>query len=449
MKSAKLGKLWDSLHASFWFVPTLMLVLAIGLSFITIEIDQRRETNIIEKLGWTYSLGPNGSRAILSAIAGSMMSVATTAFSITIVALQLASSQFGPRLLRNFMRDTGNQIVLGTFIATFAYSLMVLRTINGVEKNEFVPHLAVTVGIGLAIASIGVLIYFIHHAAASIQVDRVIKKVGDDLDKTIEQLFPDQKIGRSALPQPAAESLAAIPVDFEILSRAITARESGYIQAIDDNQLMQIATKNNLLLRVEQRPGRFVVKGSPLMRVFPAEKLDRQLAAKIAATVVLGIGRTEQQDLVFSIDQLVEIAARALSPAINDPFTAIRCIDQLSAALCHLAQREIPSPYRYDNRHRLRVIAEPIAFAEAVDAAFNQIRQYGQSSVAVTMRLLEAIATIASFTYRELDRIALKRHTDAIERGSHAGIGEELDLQSVQERYLIAVKAIAQPYPKR
>ena len=444
MKYAKLGKLWDSLHSSFWFVPTLMLVMAIGLSFVTIGIDQSTETNIIEKLGWAYSLGPNGSRAILSAIAGSMMSVATTAFSITIVALQLASSQFGPRLLRNFMRDTGNQVVLGTFIATFVYCLMVLRTINGVEENEFVPHLAVTVGIGLAVASIGVLIYFIHHSAASIQVDRVIKKVGDDLDKTIDRLFPD-KIEISATQQRQQESLAAIPTDFDRLSRSIQAPKSGYIQAIDDNQLMQIATKHNLLLRVEQRPGRFVVKGTQLMRVFPAEKIDRQLAAKIADTVVLGIGRTEQQDLEFSIDQLVEIAARALSPGINDPFTAIRCIDQLSAALCHLVQQEIPSPHRYDDRDRLRVIAEPLEFADAIDAAFNQIRQYGQSSVAVTMRLLEAIATIASFTHRELDRTALQRHVDAIERGSHAGIKEELDLQAVKERYLIAVKAIAQP----
>ena len=444
MKSAKLGKLWDSLHSSFWFVPTLMLVLALGLSFVTIGIDQRRETNIIEQLGWAYSLGPSGSRAILSAIAGSMMSVATTAFSITIVALQLASSQFGPRLLRNFMRDTGNQIVLGTFIATFVYCLMVLRTINGVEENEFVPHLAVTVGIGLAIASIGVLIYFIHHSAASIQVDRVIKKVGDDLDKTIDRLFPKQ-IGRNGSQQSEAESLAAIPADFDRLSGSIQAPKSGYIQAIDDNQLMQIATEHNLLLRVDQRPGRFVVKGSELMRVFPAEKIDRQLAAKIGDTFVLGIQRTEQQDLEFSIDQLVEIAARALSPGINDPFTAIRCIDQLSAALCHLVQQKIPSPYRYDDRHRLRVIAEPLEFADAIDAAFNQIRQYGQSSVAVTMRLLEAIATIASFTHRELDRTALQRHVDAIERGSQTGIKEELDLQDVQERYLIAVKAIAQP----
>lgn len=443
MKYAKLGKLWDSLHSSFWFVPTLMLVLALGLSFVTIGIDQRRETNIIEQLGWAYSLGPSGSRAILSAIAGSMMSVATTAFSITIVALQLASSQFGPRLLRNFMRDTGNQVVLGTFIATFVYCLMVLRTINGVEENEFVPHLAVTVGIGLAIASIGVLIYFIHHSAASIQVDRVIEKVGDDLDKTIDRLFPKQ-IGRNGSQQSEAESLAAIPADFDRLSGSIQAPKSGYIQAIDDNQLMQIATEHNLLLRVEQRPGRFVVKGSQLMRVFPAEKIDRQLAAKIADTVVLGIQRTEQQDLEFSIDQLVEIAARALSPGINDPFTAIRCIDQLSAALCHLVQQKIPSPYRYDDRHRLRVNAEPLEFADAIDAAFNQIRQYGQSSVAVTMRLLEAIATIAPFTHRKLDLTALKRHADAIERGSHAGIKEELDLQAVKERYLIAVKAIEQ-----
>jgi uncharacterized membrane protein len=220
--------------------------------------------------------------------------------------------------------------------------------------------------------------------------------------------------------------------------------KSGYIQAIDDNQLMQIATEHNLLLRVEQRPGRFVVKGSQLMRVFPEEKLNKQLAAKIGDTFVLGIQRTEQQDLEFSIDQLVEIAARALSPGINDPFTAIRCIDQLSAALCHFAQREIPSPYRYDEHNRLRVIAEPLEFADAIDAAFNQIRQYGQSSVAVTMRLLEAIATIASFTHRKLDRIALQRHAETIERGSQTGIGEELDRQDVQERYLAALKAIEQ-----
>lgn len=443
MKYAKLAKLWDSLHSSFWFVPTLMVSLALGLSLITIWIDHKQEANIVERIGWAYSLGPSGSRAILSAIAGSMVSVATTAFSITIVALQLASSQFGPRLLRNFMQDTGNQIVLGTFISTFVYSLMVLRTVNGVENDEFVPHLSVTIGLGLAIASVGVLIYFIHHSASSIQVDQVIKQVGYDLDVAIDQLFPE-RIGRSASKHQQEESLAAIPADFDRVACPIKTIASGYIQAIDDNQLMQVATENNLLLRVQQRPGHFVIKGSELVQVFPGEKVNKKLVVKINDAFLLGSRRSEQQDVEFPIDQLVEIAIRALSPGINDPFTAIRCIDQLSAALCHLAQREIPSPYRYDDHSQLRIIAEPISFADATDAAFNQIRQYGKSSVAVTMRLLEAIAAIAPFTHRTTDRTTLQRHADMIERGSQEGIAEELDYNNVKERYLTAVKAIGQ-----
>jgi uncharacterized membrane protein len=443
MKYAKLAKLWDSLHSSFWFVPTLMVVLAIALSFITVWIDQSQEANIIENIDWAYSLGPSGSRAILSAIAGSMVSVATTAFSITIVALQLASSQFGPRLLRNFMQDTGNQIVLGTFISTFVYSLMVLRTVNGVEKNVFVPHLAVSIGIALAIASVGVLIYFIHHSASSIQVDQVIKQVGYDLDVAIDRLFPE-RIGRSASKQVQEESLPVIPADFERVACPIKTIASGYIQGIDDKQLMQIAKENNLLLRVQQRPGRFVVKGSELVQVFSEERVNKKLITQINDAFVLGSQRTEQQDVEFPIDQLVEIAVRALSPGINDPFTAIRCIDQLSAALCHLAQREIPSPYRYDDQNQLRIIAEPISFADATDAAFNQIRQYGKSSVAVTMRLLEAIAAIAAFTHRVPDRNTLQRHADMIERGGQEGIAEKLDYENVKERYLAAVKAIGQ-----
>ncbi len=439
----KFSKLLDSLHSSFWFVPTLMVVLAIGLSFLTVHIDQNSDTETIGNLGWAYALGPNGSRAILSAIAGSMVSVATTAFSITIVALQLASSQFGPRLLRNFMQDTGNQIVLGTFISTFVYSLLVLRTINGVAKNEFVPHLAVTCGIGLAIASIGVLIYFIHHSATSIQVDHVVSKVGCELDEVIDRLFPKQ-IGRGASKHRDKPLIDDIPANFDRDARPIQATSSNYIQAIDTNQLMQIATKENLLLQLQHRPGDFVVKGSPLTIAYPAEAVNKKLAEQINNAFILGSQRTDQQDVEFSINQLVEIASRALSPGINDPFTAVRCVDQLSAALCHLAQKEIPSAYRYDDEDKLRVIAEPVSFVDVIDAAFNQIRQYGQTSVAVTMRLLEAIAVIAPFTHTKADRAALLRHANMIDRGSHEGTAEELDRKDIKERYLAAVKAIEQ-----
>lgn len=439
MKNNKLSKLWDSLNSSFWFVPTLMVTLAIGLSFLTIWFDQSSESNIIETFRWTYTLGPNGSRAILSAVAGSMISVATTAFSITIVALQLASSQFGPRLLRNFMQDTGNQLVLGTFISTFIYCLLVLRTINGTEENEFVPDISVTCGIMLAIASIGVLIYFIHHSAASIQVDHVITKVGHDLDDAIERLFP-KKVGRGAAAQKRRSE--DIPTNFDRDACPIKAAGGGYIQSIDDDELMQIARENNLLLRVQHRPGKFVVQGSDLVLVWPGEQVNKKLSRKINDVFILGPQRTEVQDVEFSVDQLVEIASRALSPGINDPFTAIRCIDQLSAALSHLAQKDIPSPYRYDQNDKLRVIAQPVTFADVTDTAFNKIRQYGQSSVGVTIRLLEAIAVIATYTHNNKDRAALLRHAGMIWRGSQEGVSEELDRKDVEERYQTVEKAL-------
>lgn len=436
----KFTKLLDTLHSSFWFVPTLMVALSIVLSFVTIQIDQNSKTDLISNIGWAYSLGPSGSRAILSAIAGSMVSVATTAFSITIVALQLASSQFGPRLLRNFMQDTGNQIVLGTFISTFVYSLMVLRTINGVNKNEFVPHLAVTVGIGLALASVGVLIYFIHHSATSIQVDRVIGKVAAELEEAIDRLFPIQ-IGRGASKHREEPLSGDIPADFDRESSPIPAVSSCYVQAIDTAVLMQIAKDEDLLVQIQHRPGDFVVKGSPLVLVYPAAA-RKKLVKQINNAFVLGVQRTVQQDVKFPIDQLVEIAVRALSPGINDPFTAVTCVDRLSAALCHLAQKEIPSDYRYDDTNKLRVIARSVTFESALDTAFNQIRQYGQSSVAVTIRLLDAIAIIAPFTHTKADLTALLRHTNTIERGSQDGIAEALDRQDVQTSYLAAVRAL-------
>ncbi|WOD39528.1 DUF2254 domain-containing protein [Nodosilinea sp. E11] len=441
MKYAQLDKLWDSLRSSFWFVPTLMVGLSIALSFFTIGIDHRLEADAINHVSWAYALGPSGSRAVLSAIAGSMVSVATTAFSITIVALQLASSQFGPRLLRNFMQDTGNQVVLGTFISTFVYSLMVLRTVNEVEGREFVPHVAVTCALGLAIASIGVLIYFLHHAASSIQVDHIITAVGHDLEEAIDRLFPTP-FGQGQPDLTPATAVVERLADFEHSAHRVKAKTSGYIQVIDEHQLMAIATEHDLIIQVRQQPGRFVVQGCDLMRILPAESIDSSLEAQIDQTLVIGSKRTNQQELEFSITQLVEIAVRALSPGINDPFTAIRCIDQLSATLAQLAQQQMPWPYRYDEQNQLRVLTPPIAFGDITDAAFNQIRQNGRSSVAVTLRLLEAIAVIAPFTQQEADRAALRRHAQMIERGSQEAIYEPLDRQDIQTQYVATMAAI-------
>ncbi len=439
MKNVKLNKLWDSLHSSYWFIPTLMAASSIILAEAMLTLDRTGNT---PNWWWIYTGGTDGARSLLSSVAGSMVSVVATAFSITIVALQLASSNFGPRLLRNFMQDTGNQIVLGTFISTFIYCLLVLRTIHaeGDGYSLFVPQLSVTVGTMLAIASMGVLIYFIHHASTIIQASHVINHVSEDLDKTIDRLFPE-KIGHSAAKK--SWQIGEIPANFEEEASPVKAAGDGYLQAIDHDELMKITRKYNLLVRVKTRPGKFIIKGSDLAVVLPGTRVDRELTTKlINDAFILGKERTEYQDAEFPINQLVEIALRAISPAVNDPFTAIRCIDRLSAGLSRIAQRNFPSPYRYDGEHNLRVIVEVATFEGLVNSAFNQIRQYAYTDVAVTIRLLEAIARIAPYTRYNKDRAVLLRHAGMIERGSLEKITEEGDRASIIQRYEAAAKVL-------
>jgi uncharacterized membrane protein len=441
VKNVKLGKIWYSLHSSYWFLPTIFTILAIALAFTMLWLDRAGDYGPLEKWGWIYTGGANGAREVLSTVASSTIGIAATAFSIVIVALQLASSNFGPRLLRNFMQDTGNQIVLSTFIGTFIYSLLVLRTIRGEgdDYSSFVPQLSVTIGLLLAIASIGVLIYFIHHASTIIQVSHVISDTCADLDSTIDRLFPE-KIGQGASHK--NQSVKEIPADFDSNTYGVKARNSGYLQAIDDQELMKLASKHNLLLRLNYRPGQFIVKDCEIIRVYPREKINRKLIQSLSDAFIVGKERTEQQDVEFPIEQLVEIALRAISPGINDPFTAIRCIDRLSAGLSRLAQRDFPSPYRYDERKNLRVIAERITFAGLVDTAFNQIRQYGKSDVAVMIRLLKAIATVARYTSTQKERAVLLRHAEMIRRDSQQAISEELDKKDIEELYLTIKKEL-------
>ncbi|HSK30084.1 MAG TPA: DUF2254 domain-containing protein, partial [Candidatus Limnocylindria bacterium] len=417
-----------------------MTVLALCLALLSIALDSVLES----KMRWAYGGGPEGARAVLAAIAGSMITVAGVAFSIMIVALTLASQQFGPRLLRNFMRDTGNQVVLGTFIATFTYCLIVLRTIRGGE-SEFVPHVSVTLAIVFALVGLGVLIYFIHHAAVSIQAPEVIALVANDLEQGIERLFPE-RLGHP--PQEDQKILSQeIVNDFETRGDTIEATESGYLQSIDNAKLMAVAQEKALVLLVKCRPGDFVVSGGELARCQP-RGVDDDTAKAIQQAFIFGTQRTHLQDVEFSIDQLVEVAVRALSPGVNDPFTAINCIDRMAAALCLLAQRSFPSPFRHDDRGKLRVIARPVTFAGMVNAAFDSTRQYGRSSVAVTIRLLEAIATVARCVKWQAGRDALLVQALMIERASREVSLVEKDRADVEERLRKALDALnAGPIP--
>ena len=442
---ALLLKYWDRLRSSFWFVPATMACLAAVLAVCAVELDKAVTEDWLQRLGWSYSGGAEGASLLLGTVAGSMIAIAGTVFSMTLVALSLASSQLGPRLLRNFMRDTANQVVLGTFVATFVYCLLVLRTIRRADEVAFVPHLSVSIGVLLAIVSIGVLIYFIHHVSVSIQADEVVARVGRELEDGIDRLFPGHlgKPGSEASKAPSEADLAAA---FAREARPVGALADGYLQQIDADALMALAAEEDLLLRLERRPGHYLVKGRAMVMVWPGDRVTETLVDKLNAAFVLGNQRTVGQDVEFSFQQLVEIAVRALSPGINDPFTAIACVDRLGSGLCRLARCDMPSTLRFDHHGRLRLVAQGPTFAGIVDTAFNQIRQSARSNPAVAIRMLEAITQIAGHVQRAPDVASLQRHTDMILRGAREAVPEPDDLLAIEATFTAATQALREPH---
>jgi uncharacterized membrane protein len=444
MNNNKLLNYWERIRSSFWFLPAIMATAAVVLAFVLIWLDGIVGDDLISSFALLYTGGVEGTRGLLSSIAGSMIGVAGTTFSITIAVLTLASSNYGPRLLRNFMSDTGNQVVLGTFVATFLYSLIVLRSVRASDENGggFVPHIATTFAIFLAIASIGVLIYFFHHITSSIQVSTIAANVRHDLEKTIERVFPAH-IGHDVSEDDSLKGDIDLPADFDRESCPVKATGNGYIQTVDNKGLLEITTKNNLLIYIQHRPGDYIVQGSELVQVWPGDCITDELTQNINKAFTFGSQRTMTQDVEFGILQLVEIAVRALSPSLNDPFTTVRCLDQLSVVLCRLAEQDFPSRYRYDDQHKLRVIADSVSFAQLTDVAFDQIRQNGSDSVMVLNRLLHVIAVVAPRVCNLEDCSILRRHAMLVEQSSREGLTQEADLEDVEQQFRKTMQAIS------
>lgn len=436
-------KYLDRIRSSFWVIPIIMAAGAVILAFVTVAFDPQVTDWLRLTLGWTFVAGAAGASGVMGTIAGSMISIAGVVFSMTLVALSLASSQFGSRMLRNFMRDTTTQVVLGTFVATFLYCLLVLRTIRRVEEVLFVPHMSVLLGVVLAVVSVVVLIYFIHHVSVSLQANEIVARVSKELIKGVARLFPEQ-IGWGASQIPAKPPNASFINAFDREAFPVSATEDGYLQFIDSEVLLAMAMEEDVVLRLERKPGHYIVAGRPLVLVWPGDRATDKLIAQIRSAFSLGNQRTPHQDIEFPINQLVEIAVRALSPGVNDPYTAIVCVDHLGSALSRLAQREMPSPYRHDKQDKLRLIAQAVSFGMFADAAFNQIRQDARSCAAVTIRLLETIAMLAEFAHRAEDRAALLRHAQMINRGASEGLSESEDRRVVEENYQAASQLLSE-----
>lgn len=438
----KLLNFWEVLRTSFWLIPALMVCSAVVLSFMFIYIDRNFNLKTHYLFGFFYEVGPEGARMVLSTIATSMITVAGVVFSITIVALTLASSQFGPRMLRNFMKDKGNQVVLGMFISTFIYCLLVLRAVHTSGEQIFVPNLSVTSALIAALFNVGVLIYFIHHISTSIQADHVVASVYQELTEHIDLFFPDpiddtyQGVSNKD-PLSSTQNLNR----FEIRSQL-----GGYLQAVDEVSLFELAETNDMVIHLRYRPGCFVTKGSCLFTVItqPDKTVSEELKTLILDTTIMGRYRTPEQDIEFTVNQLVEIAARALSPGINDPFTALACIDRLGEAMCILSGRGFPVAERLDDEHNVRLITKPVTFLGIINSAFDQLRQYGKTSVAVSVRLMEALTRIAEQVTNQEQLDAVKRQADMVIRASDRSLSEQNDMTDMKQRYQECLDALSQ-----
>jgi uncharacterized membrane protein len=429
----------DALRTNLWLVPTVE-VLGAGLLFaVTYRIDRQAYDGRLELPAWTDNGSADAARQILIGIAASVITVVGLVFSITIVALTLASTQFGPRMLRNFVRDRGTQTTLGTLVSTFVFAVLALSSISRGDGGDFVPHLSITVSLALLLVSLGVLIYFIHHVATMIQLPRVIASIATDLASAIDaEMGTRQASTRTAERGP---SVTEIETRLGTEGVVIPASNSGYLQFVAYDRLVDIATRSEGVMRLLHRPGHFVVEGLPLAVVWPAEAAPRFLRHLDRAHVT-GPHRTLTQDLAFAIDQLVEIAIRALSPAVNDTFTAIACIDWLTDTLCKISGRWDPTNVHRDTLGNVRVLAADIRLERFVERAFDQIRQSGRGMPAILMRQLDGLERIARYTSTDAHRAILIDQAEMILRNSAESIPEPADRADVRQRYdafLVAV----------
>lgn len=430
----------EALRTSLWFVPTLLVVAAGALFWVTYGLDRAADANAFSLPSWVNTGGPDAARTILTAIAAAVITVVGVVFSITILALQLASTQFGPRMLRNFIRDRGTQLTLGTFVATFVFSVLALGSVSNRSSGAFVPHISVTVAIVLLLVDLGVLIYFIHHVARSIQLTEVVYAIARDLDDAIREIRTDDVPvpQSSGNPEPGLDELNAC-LDREGVE--LPAPSSGYLQGIGHARIIEIAANCDAVVRFSRRPGHFVVRGRPLATVWPPGAAP-DVTSALADVHITGPHRTLQQDPQLAIDQLVEIAIRALSPAINDTFTALTCIDWLGDGLGKIARRPLPHGIYRDATGCIRTLDVPLRYDRLLNHGFDKIRQAGRGMPAVGIRQLEALTAITTCTINDAQRAAVARQADMILRGAHEAIPEPNDREDVVRAHRRVIGAL-------
>jgi len=421
-QDTRLAHLSESVHTGLWFVPGLFVCAAVALAAVTVTLDHR----LAQMPGWlVFSGGPTSAQQILATTAAAMMTFTGLVFTITVVVLQLASSQFSPRVLRSFLRDRGSQVPLGVFTATFVYALIVLVQVRtGTVGPVFVPGLSVTVSFGLVLASLISFVYFVNHVAHSIRVVNIIESLANETRRAIDETIPVRWDDGEA-PVPAPEFG---PPDQVVLLR----HRAGVVAGVDVAGLIDLARQHHCTIRIVRDMGDFVVEGGALAEIHGAHDLREDA---ILRQIDIARERTMRQDPPYGIRQLVDIGEKALSPSLNDPTTAVQAIDRIHDVLRRIADRHLPDGVYTDDAGTIRLVRPTMTWTGYVTLAFAEIREYGATSIQVHRRLRAAIQELLEVVpperrpalegqLRLLDRSIRRAFPDLEERRLAAGADE-------------------------
>ncbi|MAK99814.1 MAG: hypothetical protein CL803_03920 [Citromicrobium sp.] len=434
---ARLRKLWSDINASYWFFPGLFAFATLLLAILTVELDRRGLTGWIDQLNWLPPARPEGASNMLTVIAGSMIGVASTVFSITIAAVAYASGNYGPRLLTNFMEDRGNQLSLATFIGTFVYAITVLLSVRMPDEagmlaaqggyKGFVPQLSLLVAYLFMAMSVMVLVYFLNHVPSSIRINAVLEGIGRRLLSAIRKNFDEPMKAR---------------VEGKVREGTpIFANGTGYIQVINWNELLEVARDSGAELQLAVRTGDFV---HPSVAIgYWSEQPDEKWSDEVRDCFALGDARTPTQDLHFMMDELVEIGLRALSPGINDPFTAISALHWIGAATAELGKRDlnwsVGKPDE-DGRHPLLPMADD--FSHYVRRGFGTIRSAVATSPPAATVMLDALeSTAATITDPVRHKVVRDEAHQLMRQAKTCLVGP--DLEQVEAHYALFCKRVA------
>jgi len=414
----------SEVRSSYWYTPLMMLVMAVFLATLTIQLDELHLLDRFDKIGWLLGGHPDGARSFLSTIATAMITVASVTFSMTLLAVTFAGSQIGPRLTTNFMRDRVNQRTLGFFVAAFLYCLLILRTIvqndaeNMLASNPgelYIPQISLLVALIIAIIGLLVLVYYIHHVPNSINMSNVISSVGKTLFNQADKQYP------SGVAEGAKNAEIDISPSYHKHLITVPSHSFGYIRILDTRRLIELAKDHDCVFQFQSDMGDFVTISTPLLLVYSCNPVSDKLIEQCQKTYALGNERNQEQDLDFLVNELIEIIVRALSPGINDPFTAINAFDWLHLFLNKMASKSQPSRAYKDSEGQVRLLTPLKGLAYYTDMIFTNTRLYVCKDYIATVHVLRVLRQLSMSTGKN-NQTLFDTHADALSNDAKKGM---------------------------